>query len=245
MKSRPSFLCVLFWLLHLSLALSLALLLCTTALSYYIREYYGPTLLFSPRKRRWAKEEYCGPSTQNLEDIQISKSFSREQAADVMKEHGAGIVESVLTKETAADLRNYILKINNESAAYFVLNAANRHHITPDVKNPMVRQALKEIAEHPIMRPLIDDVMGPAASLVTLTVITSLYGAKDQHWHPDVVAGAENYPNNFVHEYTLAIPLQDTTKEMGATGMCWSRNLGISFLGMRSHLPFFYTKSLV
>jgi ectoine hydroxylase-related dioxygenase (phytanoyl-CoA dioxygenase family) len=217
MKSRPSFLCALFWLLHLSLAI----LLCTSAFLYYIRQYYAPTLLWEPVGGE-VERDVCetGPSTENLEDIQISKSFSREQAADVMKEHGAGIVESVLTKETAADLRTYIMKVNNESAVYYVHSPANRHHIALDIKTPIVRQAMKEIGEHPVMRPLIDDLMGPAASLVTLAVITNYYGAIDQHWHRDC-DGAELYPDDFVYEYALGIPLQDTTREMGATGMCF------------------------
>jgi hypothetical protein len=217
-KSHPSLPCALLCLLHLSLAL----LLCTTAGLYYIRDYYGPSLSFLPSEKivEGAAEGVCGPSTESLEDIKISESFSREQAVDVMKEHGAAIVQSVLTKETADDLRNYISKANNESAAFIVHSPANRYYIAPDVKTPIVRQALKEIAEHPIMRPLIDDLLGPAASLTQLNVITNLYGAKDQPWHPDVTFGARDYPDEFVHEYTITIPLQDTTKDMGATGMC-------------------------
>jgi hypothetical protein len=219
MKSTDSaFPCgaLLFWLLHLSLGV----LFCSTAGLYYIREYYGPTLLFDPPEiAAWVGKESCGPSTENLEDIQISASFSRDQAIDVMMEHGAGIVENVLTKETADDLRNYILKANNQSAAYFVLSPANRYQIAPNVNIPIMQQALKEIAQHPVMRPLIDDLLGPApASLVSLSFITNLYGAQDQNWHPDVTPGGGTYPDDFVNEYTLAIPLQDTTKEMGATG---------------------------
>jgi hypothetical protein len=214
--SHPSFLCTLFCLLHLSLAL----LLCTTAGLYYIRDYYAPTLLFHPPElKEGGADELCGPSTENLEDIQIGGSFSRKQAVDVMNEHGAGIVQSVLTKETADDLRNFILKENNASAAFIVHSPANRYYIAPDVKTPIVRQALKEIGEHPIMRPLIDDLLGPAASLTQLNVITNLYGAKDQCWHSDIIQGARDYPDDFVQEYTITIPLQDTTKEMGATGM--------------------------
>jgi hypothetical protein len=216
--SHPSFRCALFCLLHLSLAL----LLCTTAGLYYIRDYYAPTLLFDPEVLEPEALEVCAPSTENLEDIQISGSFSREQAVEVLEDHGAGIIQAVLTKETAADLRNYILKANNRSAAYGVHSPANRHHIALDIKTRIVRQALKEIAEHPVMRPLIDDLLGPAASLVTFAAITNLYGAHDQTWHPDVTQGARDYADDFVKELALGIPLQDTTKEMGATGMYWS-----------------------
>jgi hypothetical protein len=219
-KSHPSFPYALLCLLHLSLAL----LLCTTAGLYYIRDYYGPPLLFRPPKElaKALAEEVCGPSTEKLEDIQIDGSSSMEQAVELMKEHGAGIVQSVLTKETADDLRNFVLKENNQSAAYIVHNPANRYYIAPDVKTPIVQQALKEIAEHPVMRPLIDDLLGPAASLTQFNVITNLYGALDQPWHADVGPSARDYPDDFVHEYTITIPLQDTTKEMGATGMCLS-----------------------
>jgi hypothetical protein len=217
MKCHVSFLSALFWLLHVSLAV----LLCTTTLLYYIREYYAPTLLFH-RPTDEIEKPVCGSSTftENLADIQIHETFSREQAAKLMKKEGAGIVQSVLTRETAADLRKYILKVNNQSGAgYYVHNPANRHHVAIDINIPIVRQAMKEVAEHPVMRPLIDDLLGPAASLVSLNAITNLYGAIDQSWHADC-EGAESYPDHFVYEYGLGIALQDTTKEMGATGMC-------------------------
>jgi hypothetical protein len=217
MKYHASFYSALFCLLHLSLAV----LLCATNLLYYIREYYAPTVLFlhPTTEILEANQQVCGPFAENLEDIQIHRSYSREQAAELMKEHGAGIVQSVLTRETATDLRNYILKANKQSAGYYVNTPANRHHISLDLNTPIVRQALKEVAEHPVMRPLIDDLLGPAASLVSLNAITNLYGAKDQGWHADC-EGAGFYPDHFVYEYGLGIALQDTTKEMGATGMC-------------------------
>jgi hypothetical protein len=189
---------------------------------YYIRDYFfTPTLqICLPEIKERPAEGVCGPSTEKLEDIQIDGSSSMEQAVELMKEHGAGIVQSVLTKETADDLRNFVLKENNQSVAYVVHSPANRYYIAPDVKTPIVQQALKEIAEHPVMRPLIDDLLGPAASLTQFNVITNLYGALDQPWHSDIGPSARDYPDDFVREYTITIPLQDTTKEMGATGMC-------------------------
>lgn len=45
-------------------------------------------------------------------------------------------------------------------------------------------------------------------------------GAEQQEFHPDTQLSYSTHPDDFVHEYTLAIPLQDTTKEMGATQIC-------------------------
>jgi ectoine hydroxylase-related dioxygenase (phytanoyl-CoA dioxygenase family) len=50
--------------------------------------------------------------------------------------------------------------------------------------------------------------------------MTSEYGATDQHFHADVQIPKAVYPDLIVPEYTLAIALQDVTKEMGSTGLC-------------------------
>jgi len=50
----------------------------------------------------------------------------------------------------------------------------------------------------------------------------SFYGADNQHYHVDVgrITSASAYARNAVPSYSLFIPLQNTTKEMGSTGIC-------------------------
>lgn len=64
--------------------------------------------------------------------------------------------------------------------------------------------------------------MGNEPALVELTAITSAYGAGDQHFHQDNSHDScqMGYARSFVSMYSIFIPLQDTTKEMGATDAC-------------------------
>lgn len=187
---------------------------------YYIRDIYGPTLKFTHQVGKEHNLDYCGPTTDNFDDLVVSISHTEDQAADQTKTHGMAIVPEVLSKDTADDLRNYILKANHEIESTFVLNRRNRFHIMPTHEEPTIQAALKEIASHAVLKPLIDNVIGPQSSLVAFSVITNLFGAQDQEWHYDTATSYANYPADFVPEYTLAIPLQNTTKEMGATGFC-------------------------
>jgi hypothetical protein len=61
-----------------------------------------------------------------------------------------------------------------------------------------------------------------ATAIIEFTAITSAYRAKDQHDHQDVVApgSGAKFARSFVPSYSLFIPLQDTTYEMGATHVC-------------------------
>jgi hypothetical protein len=196
------------------------LLWIVTGLLYYIHDVYGPTLKFPNKVGKDHNLEDCGPTTDNFDDLIVSSSLTHEQAAEQTQTHGSAIVREVLSTDTAFHLRNYILKANHEIESTFVLNRRNRFHIMPTHKEPTIQAAFKEIASHQVLKPLIDNVVGPRSSLVAFSVITNLYGAKDQEWHYDTATSHANYPAYFVPEYTLAIPLQDTTKEMGATGIC-------------------------
>lgn len=55
--------------------------------------------------------------------------------------------------------------------------------------------------------------------MVSVSLLTSEYGAADQKFHVDAGTSEAGYPDLIVPEYTLAIALQDVTKEMGSTGL--------------------------
>ena len=104
-----------------------------------------------------------------------------------------------------------------------VIEPGNRWHGMPHIEDAIVRRALREIGEHLIFRPLVEDVMTPMASLVSLSVIRADYGAETQGWHVDtgLMKTPWGYDNPYVFDtYSLGIVLQDTTPEMGATGVC-------------------------
>ena len=186
---------------------------------YYTKVYFGPNLEF-PYDLGKEHLGNCKPTTTNLNDLIIDKSLSSIQAKEVTETHGAAIVKQVLSEETTKSLREYIITANEKIESTFVLNPDNRFHIMPSHTEPTVQVAMKEIASHPILKPLIDNVLGPSSSLVAFSVITNLYGAEDQEWHYDTATSYASYPEYFVPEYTLAIPLQDTTSDMGATAIC-------------------------
>ena len=48
----------------------------------------------------------------------------------------------------------------------------------PSHREPTIQSALEEIGSHPTVRPLIDELLGPSASLVSMSAITSLYGTR-------------------------------------------------------------------
>jgi hypothetical protein len=77
-----------------------------------------------------------------------------------------------------------------------------------------------QVAQNPVVKPVLDSLLGPSSTVVSVSLVTSEYGAKDQHFHVDAGTSEAGYPDLVVPEYTLAIALQDVTKEMGSTGLC-------------------------
>lgn len=106
------------------------------------------------------------------------------------------------------------MKANKEfdrSKQVYVQEEDHRYNLMPDITKPVVQEMLKQVREHPRLRPLIDGVMGEGASLVNLSVLTAEYGAKDQRFHPDTSTSFASYP---------VVAFQDTTEETGATQLC-------------------------
>ena len=187
----------------------------------YVRDFYVPSLKVPLKQGRSALEKNCKPSTDKLEDLLVDKSTI--QANGILGTHGAAVVQNVLTIETAKQFRVYVLKENKKLSAeeqVFVLKSEHRYNLIPDLTLPFVQDVLKQIASHPVLRPLIDQELGPEASLTSFSVLTAEYGAKSQHIHADATTSVMTHPNHFVKEYSLVIALQDTTKEMGATQLC-------------------------
>jgi len=193
-----------------------------TGILHYVVNTYGPNYYaFDGSLNKDDYLDMCPTlSAHTLKDLIVDASMTPLETKSQTEKHGAAIVEDILTKETATQLREWTLKANQVLESTFVINNENRYHITPSHKEPEVQAALKEIASHPTFRPLLDSVMGPSSSLVSMSIITNLYGAEAQFFHPDTSGSSATHPDHFVSEYTLAIPLQDTTRDMGATTIC-------------------------
>ena len=159
----------------------LILLLLVTGILYYIIEHYGPRTyrFIDAGTTRGDHIEPCKLSTNKLEDLFIDNSSTPTEAKEQTETHGAAIIEDVLTKQTANELREYILKANHDNDGHvFVKNNENRYHIMPSHREPTIQSALEQIGSHPTVRPLIDELLGPSASLVSMSAITSLYGTR-------------------------------------------------------------------
>jgi len=192
---------------------------------YYLSRIYGPTLEFqSPYYSldQAGKDhlDVCDTSTDDLDDLIVNETFTVKEAEKVMRIHGSGIFRSILTKETAQSLRDYAIQANQELAPLYVHSAEHRHHIMPPHTEPIIQETLSQIAQHPLLRPVLDSLLGPSATLMSLSLLTSEYGANNQDFHYDSEWSFHGYSDQIVPEYTIAIALQDTTRDMGATGFC-------------------------
>jgi len=187
---------------------------------YATTHIYGPTLKFSPQKRSKILRD-CPVTTETMEDLIVQPYQTEEDAFETFDTHGAAIIPSVLSRKTAQELRDFVNRANPEMHQVYVHNRENRYRIMPTpFENTVVHRAMAEIATHGTLKPLLDNVLGPKASLIAFSAITSTYGAESQDWHRDTGRSPMTHPTKFVHEVTLTIPLQDTTADMGATGIC-------------------------
>mmetsp|Transcript_5739 Transcript_5739/g.8615 ORF Transcript_5739/g.8615 Transcript_5739/m.8615 type:complete len:751 (+) Transcript_5739:3-2255(+) len=143
-----------------------------------------------------------------------------------MMVHGASLYKNIISKETAKSLREYIVQRNKNlkpKEEIGVLENENRWSFGIGANDhPSVADALNEIGTHGMIRPALEKIAGVNPGLVEMTAITAAYGATDQFWHPDVISmgSPAKYARNFLPSYSLFITLQDTTAEMGATGVC-------------------------
>jgi hypothetical protein len=205
--------------------ISLVLLWIISGAFWYVSHVYGPTLEFKNTQfslDQAGKDhlDACETSTNDFEDLIIDSTFTSNQVDNVLRIHGSAIFPSILTKETAQSLRDYATKANQELAPLYVHSSEHRYHIIPPHSEPIVQETLKQIAEHPVLRPALDSLLGPSATLMSLSLLTSEYGAGNQDYHYDSEWSYHGYPDQIVPEYTVAIALQDTTRGMGATGIC-------------------------
>jgi ectoine hydroxylase-related dioxygenase (phytanoyl-CoA dioxygenase family) len=188
----------------------------------YVRDLYGPSLEFKHPKGRSNLKPDCKPSTDDLNDLVVRQDVTDEEAIVLVQKNGAAVIPDILDKETAREFRDFVMKANEEldDSQVFVKGSTHRFNLMPDVTAPVIQRVLKQVSEHARLRPLIDGVLFPGASLVNFSVLTAAYGAEHQQIHADTSTSIASYPDLFVPEYALVIALQDTTEEMGATVLC-------------------------
>jgi hypothetical protein len=206
-------------------------LLCSGCLTLY-HQFYEP--LFDRAQRTDTDllheytyyERHCNQydiSTHTASDLLLPE----RGGVSHMLQHGAAVIPQVLTKDTVEELRAYIMHRNagvTDREAYPVSQGESRVSYGIDAtEHPAVTQALKEVAEHPLLRPLLQELLGDVDPAVAeITAITSWAGAVSQVWHPDTKSdgNALKFARTYSHSYSLFLPLQNVTERMGATDLC-------------------------
>ena len=171
-------------------------------------------------------QRYCTGeeiSATNISQLLIPDDFTGEECATHHMIHGASVYRDLLTPETSRELRKLILEGNMKQKMLFVLENDFRYSWAIDVNmHPAFKTFWKELASHPNFADGLQAIVGPDPAIIEFTAITSVYGAKAQNDHPDVMseASAAKFPNTYMPSYALFIPLQDTSRDMGATHVC-------------------------
>lgn len=161
-------------------------------------------------------------STTDPDDVWISPNATPQQAMEHQLTHGFTGFVDVLSTETIQKLRALIYHMNYNTESLYVIEQKHRYSVLLGTDEPIVAQALEEIANHPQLAPSLEAILGPDPALIELTAISSSYGAVDQWWHEDVSyrRSAQNLATAFGTSYSLFIQLQDTTPGMGLTHAC-------------------------
>jgi len=172
-------------------------------------------------------------STRDIQDmlVDVTSSTDKERvvqaAVDQMMTHGATVIPELMKPDTVAALREFIVRKNaaiTAAEAYPMSQGEQRLSYGIDAsEDPAVAAAIQEVANHPVLRPLVAALLGdedPASA--EITSITAYAGAADQVWHQDTKqdGNAIKFARTYSHSYSLFMPLQDTTELMGATDIC-------------------------
>ena len=162
-------------------------------------------------------------------DLLIGSGMSSREAVDVQMRHGASIFPGVVHPDSASDMRDYIVGKNrnslDEADPDYIGLIGQEHRWSFRLgmnEHPSIPPVMAQIASHPTLRSALDELVGDHPALMELTVITVGYGGSDQHWHKDVsdFTSQRLMARTFLPQYSIFIPLQDTTSEMGATDVC-------------------------
>eukprot|EP00531_Pseudo-nitzschia_arenysensis_P006588 CAMPEP_0116142726 /NCGR_PEP_ID=MMETSP0329-20121206/15063_1 /TAXON_ID=697910 /ORGANISM="Pseudo-nitzschia arenysensis, Strain B593" /LENGTH=820 /DNA_ID=CAMNT_0003637983 /DNA_START=112 /DNA_END=2575 /DNA_ORIENTATION=- len=157
------------------------------------------------------------------EELIIQDHHTKADTVDHMLTHGASIYPNLLTNETAHELREWIAIENYKRAQWNVIEAENRFTWGIDINaHPKLQTFFQELAANEQLRNGLEGICGPDPAVIEFTAITSSYGATDQYIHADIIHSGSpvKYARSFAPSYSLFVPLQDTTYEMGATHVC-------------------------
>lgn len=164
-------------------------------------------------------------SANTTSQLIVSQQMSQQDAIERMLTHGASVWPSLMSTETANQVRQFIMENNNKRNDGFDAVIQPKHRkawgLSPTL-HPSIAKAVREIFDKQQFRDALEAIVGPDPAIVEFTHITSSFGAVEQHLHQDVgrVVSASATVRSMTPIYSLFVPLQNTTKEMGATTIC-------------------------
>mmetsp|Transcript_22536 Transcript_22536/g.53245 ORF Transcript_22536/g.53245 Transcript_22536/m.53245 type:complete len:1016 (-) Transcript_22536:116-3163(-) len=147
----------------------------------------------------------------------------KDKAVESILTHGAVAFEQLISRETAEAAHQFIAKANHIIPSWFILKQEHRYSWGIDLDyHWSLRKLWTELGENDVFRESLEAIVGPDPAVIEFTAITAEYGAVSQHDHADVDSSSSpvKYARSFYPAYSLFIPLQDTTLEMGATEIC-------------------------
>jgi hypothetical protein len=150
-----------------------------------------------------------------------------DAAISKMMTHGAIMIPQLLPDSMIQELREFVVWKNNAvkgtAAEYPVTEGEHRiSYGIEATEHPTVVKALKSIHDNYQLKKILEELVGKNPALTEVTAITAQYGSDYQPWHPDVKPDGNGvqFGRTYSHSYSLFIPLQNTTGEMGATDLC-------------------------
>jgi hypothetical protein len=133
-------------------------------------------------------DRFCTPadmSTTDPHELFLPKDATPEEAMQHQLKHGFSVFQSALSREAAADLREYVVAQNKnltEQETIYVIANDKRYSFGLDTGMPAVARAMEELSNHDQLNKAMEKIIGRDAALIEMTAITSTYGAKPQYW---------------------------------------------------------------
>lgn len=124
-------------------------------------------------------------TTSNSNDLILPPEVTKEEATDIMMTHGAVLIQNLLSKETATELRAYLETrnvIKDELPWHEKFwGDIGRLSLGLGVDDaPIIGRALEEVGSNPTLRTVLEGIVGPDPAIVEISTLTTMHGAKVQ-----------------------------------------------------------------
>ena len=238
---------------HCLTLLSLLMYLCALMCEYHWTVTLRPLLA----SHRWEDEDtkrlaqtyyprncnHEDVSTSNFTDLIVPPTWDYTRAAENILTHGVSMFPNIIDRTTADGFRNFTLEKNARMSKEDLVYVMNTYtHKKKQTRwafaftahdHPSTPLVLKQVVENDRLRQTLEFFLGPDPALIKMQTITAAYKAEHQGWHSDVnpKASVKSHARSFMPHFSLFIPLQDTTFDMGSTGVCPGSHYCSSMVG--------------